>query len=62
VILALDLVLLAAVSAHAFLGTAQHAAGLRAYLECRGRGSPRATSSLFVATFLYGLAALCAFL
>jgi succinate dehydrogenase hydrophobic membrane anchor protein len=60
-ILALDLVLLAAVSAHAFLG-------LRSMLQDYARTSgsaawiTRATLFMFVATFLYGLAALCAFL
>ena len=60
-ILALDLVLLAAVSAHAFLG-------LRSMLQDYARTSAsaawitRATLFMFVATFLYGLAALCAFL
>lgn len=60
-ILALDLVLLAAVSAHAFLG-------LRSMLQDYARSSAaaaritRATLIMFVATFLYGLAALSAFL
>ena len=60
-ILALDLLLLAAVSAHAFLG-------LRSMLQDYARTSAaaawitRATLFMFAATFLYGLAALCAFL